>query len=148
MKKLLALLVLSASFSGFAANLGPSGCGLGSIIFPDSSNVLWKQVLSATSNGSSGNQTFGMTSGTSNCDMGGSMAKAVFIEANKVALANEMAKGQGQTLTSLAKLYGCMNVESFNKNLQKDYEAIFPSIKVSAGHIDSQVSKIAEFHCI
>ena len=41
------------------------------------------QVLGATTNGTSGNQTFGMTSGTSNreLDGAGGQAQAVFIEA-------------------------------------------------------------------
>jgi len=147
MKKILALLVLSMSFSGFAS-YGPSGCGLGSILFTDSSDVLWKQVLSATSNGLSGNQTFGMTSGTSNCEMSGSLAKKVFIEANKVSLSNDIARGEGQTLVSLAKLYGCANNVEFNQNLQQSYEVIFPSTNVSAGHIDNSVQKIAQTHCI
>ncbi|MFZ9002363.1 MAG: DUF3015 family protein [Bacteriovoracaceae bacterium] len=148
MKKILALLVLSASFSGFAASYGPSGCGLGSILFTDASDVLWKQVLSATSNGLSGNQTFGMTSGTSNCQMSGSLAKKVFIEANKVALSNDIARGEGQTLVSLAKLYGCTNSADFNQSLQQNYEAIFPSTQASVGHIDTNVQKVAQAHCI
>lgn len=142
MKKLiLALLVLGASSVAFSGH-GPSGCGLGTLIFADSNDVLWKQVLSSTSNGSSGNQTFGMTSGTSNCDMGGGMAKAVFIKANKVAISNDIARGNGNTLASLAKLYGCGNTRTFGVELQKNYESIFPQENVSANHIDASIQRL------
>ena len=58
----LTLLAVPAAFAGNTA-----GCGLGSIIFEGQSGVVMN-VLAATFNGTSGNQTFGMTSGTSNCD--------------------------------------------------------------------------------
>ncbi|MGZ7153809.1 DUF3015 family protein, partial [Streptococcus pyogenes] len=66
MKKLLAsALLLTASSVTLA---GPAGCGLGSTyVFPDA-NQWWQHVLAATTNGTSGNQTFGMTSGTLGCE--------------------------------------------------------------------------------
>ena len=46
-----------------SASVGSAGCGLGSLVFTD--NEWWMQVLAATVN-STGVQTFGITSGTSN----------------------------------------------------------------------------------
>ena len=55
---------LKGSESGGAAKYGPAGCGLGSMIFdPDSG---FTQIFAATTNGTSGNQTFGISTGTSN----------------------------------------------------------------------------------
>lgn len=47
------------------AQYGMDGCGLGSIVFGNDNGTL-KQVIAATLNGT-GMQTFGITSGTSNC---------------------------------------------------------------------------------
>ena len=45
-----------------------AGCGLGSIVISSDGFV---QIFAATTNGSTANQTFGITSGTSNCTKSG-----------------------------------------------------------------------------
>lgn len=115
---------------------GPAGCGLGSIIFsPDSG---FTQIFAATTNGTSGNQTFGITSGTSNCDGGGggsSSAKA-FVQTNRAALAKDIARGRGETITALSTLASCQNASAVGSRLQKKFRTIFSSSKAS----DEQVS--------
>ena len=144
MKRIIATVAfLGLSGVAMAASYGPQGCGLGSTIFTDNSSLV-DQVLGATTNSTSGNQTFGMTSGTSNCELDGKgkgSAQAVFIEANKVALANDIAKGHGETLASLTKLYGCSDVAAVGSALQKNYEAIFTKNK-SAESIDAAITGI------
>ncbi len=149
MKKILAALLVFVSASAFAASYQTQGCGLGSTIWTDGSSLM-HQVLGATTNGTSGNQTFGMTSGTSNCELDGAggQAQTVFIEANRVALANDIARGQGKTLTSLVKMYGCTNTTAARTALQKNYETIFPSEGVSATEIGSSISTIVKRACI
>jgi opacity protein-like surface antigen len=152
MKKILCAVALTALVSApaFAKSYQPQGCGLGSTIWTDGSNMV-HQVLGATTNGSSGNQTFGITSGTSNCELDGSKGKraqAVFIEANRVALANDIARGQGDTLASLAHLYGCDNVAAAGPALQQNYKAIFPSENASVEQIEGQIANTLESACI
>ena len=121
------------------------GCGLGSTIWTDGSSLV-HQVLGATTNAISGNQTFGMTSGTSNCELeGGGMVKAqnVFIEANRVSLANDIARGGGETLTSLTRMYGCEGAEVAPK-LQQNYETIFSSETTSASEINARINSVLE----
>lgn len=142
MKKLIIGFFASAliSTSAFAANYQAQGCGLGSTIWTDGSNLA-HQVLGAITNGLSGNNTFGMTSGTSNCQIdGASFAQTVFIEANKVALANDIARGHGDTLASLTKMYGCENAETVAPLLQSNYKQIFSNDDVSAQDIDQSIS--------
>ena len=45
------------------------GCGLGNELIGEKEGLGWN-VLGATLNGTSGNQTFGMSSGTLGCDTG------------------------------------------------------------------------------
>ncbi|NIX58921.1 MAG: DUF3015 domain-containing protein [candidate division Zixibacteria bacterium] len=136
MKKLLvvgiALLTL-ISFSSpiWAAGYGESGCGLGSLIFNKSSDhrspVI--QILSATTNGTFGNQTFGITTGTSNCQdslMKAEVEREVFATANHNTLVKEMAEGEGESLNTLASLYGCSqdSYSDFGSMTQNNFSEI------------------------
>jgi hypothetical protein len=116
---------------------GSAGCGLGSIIFEPNESFL--QVFAATTNGSSGTQTFGITSGTSNCDGPPHSASAVrnFIVANRAALTVDVARGGGETIRSLSALAQCSDERALGGALQKNFSGIFPNAQVS----DTQVSQ-------
>ena len=90
------------------------GCGVGSIIFKGQSGVA-PQVLAATTNGTFGNQTFGISSGTLGCDRDGVVDTPVkvsmFIDTNLDKLARDMAVGKGETLDSLASLIGVQDAD-------------------------------------
>lgn len=123
MKKLLVALTVIASTSSFAAH-GPAGCGLGSIMFEGKDGVVFN-VLAATFNGSSGNQTFGMSTGTLGCeDAATAKVSAVsFIEGNTVALSNDVARGNGETLNTYLGMINKSNADK--KVLRKNYGKIF-----------------------
>jgi hypothetical protein len=107
-----ALLALCAT-PGWAAHpdTGP-GCGLGKLAWSDYGNQrsIAPQVLMATTNGTFGSQTFGITSGTSGCTNDGTIMSqhkvSVFAAANYETLSQEMARGGGEHLASLAALMG------------------------------------------
>jgi len=116
---------------------GPAGCGLGSLIFePDSG---FTQIFAATTNGTFGTQTFGITTGSSNCDDtgGGSASAKAFVESNRVALSKDIARGRGETVKGLAELAGCGDSAAVGKTLQRNFKKIFPSAKAT----DAQVSE-------
>ncbi|MEN0060122.1 MAG: DUF3015 family protein [Bdellovibrio sp.] len=101
------------------APIGPAGCGLGNVMLQDQS-----QVLAATTNGTSGTQTFGISSGTSNCvDSSKRVQLENFVEANKVALNKEAARGEGTTLAGLNQVLGCSN--NIAPVLKDHYKQIF-----------------------
>jgi hypothetical protein len=68
------------------------------------------QVMMATTNGSTGSNTFGISSGTSGCTNDGTIMSqykaSVFAAANYDNLSKEMAQGGGEHLASLAELMG------------------------------------------
>ncbi len=109
---------------------GVAGCGLGSMVFGKQEGV--SQVLAATVN-STGVQTFGITSGTSNCGRG-LFAKAEinsFIQSNAIALENDIVRGQGETLSTLNNMLGCS--AQFGNILQENYKNIYaPNVDPSA----------------
>ncbi|WP_191600938.1 DUF3015 domain-containing protein [Marinomonas algicola] len=135
-------LVLSAVLAGLSATSfaagghGPAGCGLGTeVIFKDA-DVWYEHVLAATTNGTSGNQTFGMTSGTLGCeDANGPLANgvAVFMNENLEPLAVDMAKGEGETLNALASLIGVQTEDKalFNAQMKQNFDQIFASAEVT-----------------
>ncbi|MCA9464868.1 MAG: DUF3015 domain-containing protein, partial [Nitrospira sp.] len=90
---------------------GP-GCGLGKLAWSDYSGQkqIAPQVLMATTNGTFGSQTFGISTGTSGCTNDGKVFSAeqvnVFAAINFDNISQEMAQGQGEHLTSLATLMG------------------------------------------
>ena len=128
----------AAASGGGAVKYGTAGCGLGSIFFGGGTG--FTQVLAATTNGSSANQTFGITSGTSNCDAAASTDSAKnFVEANRVALAKDISRGKGQTLTSLSELAGCSNSKAVASKLRKNFKRIFPNAKVSDAAVGESV---------
>lgn len=71
-KILVASLMLGAAvmLSTPAQAIDSTGCGLGSMAWRGQSGIL-PQVAAATTNGTFGNQTFGITFGTSGCDPNG-----------------------------------------------------------------------------
>jgi hypothetical protein len=104
---LVALVTVVAGGTAFA---DPDiGCGLGTQIWTGSKGLVPK-VLGATTNGTSGSQTFGITSGTLGCHQGGTVtadAKVqLFTGTNLDRLARDMAQGGGETLDAFATLLG------------------------------------------
>ena len=117
---------------------GAAGCGLGSLIFNDQPGMV--QILAATTNGTFGSQTFGITTGTSNCGAGMTAAGTRnFVDANKDALAKDMSRGQGETIGALSVLAQCKDAAQVGAVLQSNFKAIVPSDKATADEITSKL---------
>jgi|TARA_R110002049_G_scaffold1000_2_gene7344 hypothetical protein len=150
-KLLLGAFIVSAPFmtmttASAAGGHGPAGCGLGTAVIFKQANEWYEHVLAATTNGTSGNQTFGMTSGTLGCgDANGPLASGVdlFLDNNMEQLAAETATGQGETLAALSELIGvdAADTATFNTALKANFDQIFSSEAVTSGQAyDSLVS--------
>lgn len=105
------------------AHYGMAGCGVGSLVFQDQPGMI--QIVAVTVNQMSV-QTSAITSGTSGCyEDGSSSAKLDYIEANKVALKEDAARGQGETLQGLTTLLGCSQAQEVNSEIKNNYKSIF-----------------------
>jgi len=153
MKKLLvlvALAVLVAAPSAFAGN--SAGCGLGHILFQGQSGMV-PNVLGATTNGSFGSQTFGITTGTSGCNQSDSVqnekVQEDFVAVNYEKLSEEMAQGHGQYVSALAELMGCSAAAhtDFAQLSQSKYETLFSTPEMDAhamlGSLKGEMAKDA-----
>ena len=143
--KLIKLFGAVIHFAGLAVNahaLGSAGCGLGSMVFQQ--NDFAHQLLAATTNGTAGSQTFGITFGTSNCTNKGLIQLAkerqAFIEANYADLSRDIAAGQGEFVNNLAKLYNVSDTKAFASKLQKNHAVIFAS---NAQNAATQIDMLA-----
>jgi hypothetical protein len=126
MKTLLIFALSVFSSAAFAA--GDAGCGLGSIIIKDNTKVM--QVLAATTN-ATGIQTFGISTGTSNCTAKGLVmndkSAQMIAESNLPSLKVEGARGNGSTLSAFGLALGCKetSLDRFNSTMKKNYSQVF-----------------------
>lgn len=122
-------------------------CGWGSKLMEGNAGIA-PQVLAVTTNGTSGNQTFGITSGTSGCTRDGVVRSnwktALFIDNNVNKLAHDVSKGSGETLDSLASL---LNVEENDKSAffevaKNNFNNIFTRTDVSSNEVISSLKNV------
>lgn len=146
MKKVVlsAIATLALSTAAYAAN-SQTGCGLGGQIIksPDSA-VMY--ALQATTNGTSANQTFGITSGTSGCKKTKLVLNeqaAEFVAANMDQLSTEIAQGHGESVDTLAELLEVENKADFAATLQANYNSIYTTQDAKMADVLDSVSTVA-----
>ncbi len=127
-----------------------TGCGLGTLLWEnkaDDSSI--SQALQATTNGTSGNQTFGISTGTSECKQPSSFVKDErlnhFVAHNMDNIAKDIAMGRGESLDTLAEL---MDISAdkrpaFYGKLQTNFARIFSSEKVEAADVIDSIAAIS-----
>ena len=145
MKKLLALATLAAAFA-FAGNTN-TGCGLGYMVFKNNQDSLLKQVLAATTNNISGNQTFGITSGTLGCEKPVKIASNKklnnFVRDNLDKIAMDAAKGNGESIQTLAKLLNVKDEKTFATKLHSNFDKIFASENITYSKVLDNIATYA-----
>ncbi|MDA0147802.1 DUF3015 domain-containing protein [Vibrio sp. LaRot3] len=149
MKKLLAVAALAATLpmSNIAMADQDIGCGLGTMVFDGKSGKVFK-VLGATTNGTSGNQTFGITFGTLGCDGNGTITSseklAMFIDGNIDNLARDIAKGEGETLATLSEVWGVQEADkaAFNALAQENFAEVFKSENVTSEEVFANLNNL------
>lgn len=151
MKKLFCLgsiILLIMIVAGTAlANQENTGCGLGTMIFKDKDGLVY-QVLAVTTNGTSGNQTFGISSGTLDCERPESFVsnKKInkFVAENMDNLATDIAQGNGEYLDTLAMLMEVPPVErtAVYSKLQRNFSNIFTGKSVTSEEILTNIESV------
>jgi len=146
MKRLLVSLAAVAALSGVAsaANM-QTGCGLGAMLIKDDSSAVML-ALQATTNGTSGNQTFGITSGTSGCKKTKFVMNeraSEFVASNMDTLAKEISVGHGESVDTLAELLNVEDKAVFASSLQANYNKIYSSQSVKMADVLDNISATA-----
>jgi hypothetical protein len=152
MKKHLALFAAAAFVPAVLLAKGGhhtmAGCGLGYVLFANQDNSKVMQIFGATTNGTSGNQTFGITSGTSGCTEDGAVKfvkeAEVYAEVNLKDISRDMAAGRGEFLDGLASLIGVSDKAAFARFSQENYSELFPAAgTTSTEMMDALSQKLA-----
>ena len=144
MKKILISIAAVVALSSYAmAGVNSqTGCGLGSIIIKDDSTAIML-ALQATTNGTSGNQTFGVTSGTSGCKKTQFVMNdraEEFVASNMDQLAKEIAQGYGESVDTLAELLEVSDKATFSAALQSNYNSIYTSQNAKMADVLDNIS--------
>ncbi len=125
-----------------------TGCGLGSMAW-EGQDGLVSQVSAATTNGTSGSQTFGITTGTSNCEQHKSLTMNekvnTFVAENMDSVAKDIAKGHGEYLDTMAGLMKMDEAQRplFYATLQKNFSRIYASPTVTPAEVLSRIGEVA-----
>lgn len=148
MKKLFAVAALVAlPFSNAVMADSDIGCGVGTMIFDGNEGKVFK-VLGATTNGTSGNQTFGITFGTLGCDGTGTINSAqklaLFIDGNLDNLARDIARGEGETLATLSEVWGIQASDkaAFNQLAKENFANVFQSENVTSQEVFTNLNTL------
>ncbi|RNC72708.1 MAG: DUF3015 domain-containing protein [Desulfuromonadales bacterium] len=119
-----------------------TGCGLGTVLWGNKADgSTMSQSLQATTNGTFGNQTFGITTGTSECTQPAKIAENErlinFVRANMDDLAKDIAQGRGESLDTFAELLQVPAEQrpAFNAKLQQNFGRVFTSSKVEMAEV-------------
>ncbi|HZX36708.1 MAG TPA: DUF3015 family protein [Thermodesulfobacteriota bacterium] len=123
-----------------------TGCGLGATLITEADSLV-AQLAITFLNGLSGNGTFGITSGTSDCKQATKVVSndlLKFVADNMDTLSKDMASGEGETLLSLAEL---MNVSKearpeFYAALQANFSSVFTSETIEAGEVIDNIMTV------
>ncbi len=147
MKKVLLTIaaISTLAISAHAERNLNTGCGLGSMII-DNQNTVAKQVIAATLNGLSGNQTFGITTGTMGCEKPTLLVSnevETFVADNMDNLATDIAAGQGETLDTLAGMMGVKDKAAFASKLKANFDKIYTSEHVTSAKVIDQIVTVA-----
>ena len=143
MKKIIGLIAAVGLTASVYANEN-TGCGLGSLLIQNQNSTVL-QALAATTNGTSGNQTFGITSGTSNCSKPNNFVSNdklnKFVTENMDELAMDISAGKGETLETVAKLMNVENNAAFSAKLQANFSNIYTSENVTSATVIDSIAK-------
>jgi hypothetical protein len=143
------VLMTGSAFAGQAQS--NTGCGLGTLLFKgNADNSVLLQTFQATTNGIYGNQTFGITTGTSDCQQPKNFVSNErvneFMVANMDNLAKDIAQGRGETLDAFAELIGVPAEKrpEFYAQLQSGFGRIFTSPGVQMASVMDNIATVSK----
>ena len=148
--RLIGALLLTASSSAMAVAPGGPNCGWGNMLLEGKSGLA-NHIIAITTNGTSGNATFGMTFGTNGCNVDGELTYG----GDRIAWFNnildeystDVAVGHGEALTAVAVMVGIEEHDRahFNAKMQQNFASLFPSTDTTGQQVlDTMIQVMAE----
>ena len=125
----------------YADNIGP---GLGRVALQGKSGKVW-EFIGTTLNGICGNGTFAITSGTLGYKEGATIgynAADLYIAENMDDLANDIAKGDGEYLDTLAQIMKVQDKSAFKDKLHKNFDKIYTSKDITSKEVSDNIKNL------
>ena len=145
MKKIIASLLIIAAPLAYADLQSNVGVGIGTIIFEGHEGLI-SQVCAATTNGTYGNQTFAITSGTLGAEqpteLWASKQLNDFVAENMNSLAQNIAQGQGESLEAICSILAVEDTDAFNSKLQENFGDIYTSDEITHQDVISNMKRV------
>jgi hypothetical protein len=148
MKKLiLGAALLGSALTVHAEAPGGPGCGWGNMLLQGQSGLAM-HILAITTNGTSGNGTFGMTSGTNGCSTDGKLTYGGKSMIGMSAIMDEFvadaASGEGEALNAVAVSMGIERTDRavFAQAVHSNFNTIFPSADVTAEQVMAAIIEV------
>jgi len=146
MRKLVSgIILMGASSVALAVAPGGPNCGWGNMLFEGQSGIA-PHFLASTTNGTSYNAIFGMTTGTNGCSVdepltygGKEMISAVMDE-----FSSDVAQGHGEALNAVAVSMGIEAADraEFAKVAHENFTVIFPHENVTAEEVVTSLTGV------
>ncbi|NOY62709.1 MAG: DUF3015 domain-containing protein [Gammaproteobacteria bacterium] len=146
MKKLIAgsILLVSSSAALAVAPGGPD-CGWGNMLF-DGQSGLGPHFIASSTNGTSGNASFGMTSGTNGCSSDGTLTYggSSLVSNMMDEFSEDVARGHGEALNAVAVSMGVEQADRalFAKVAHDNFNTIFPNENVTAQQVTASLNAL------
>jgi len=142
-----AFVLLGVSSATYAVAPGGPDCGWGNMLF-DGKSGLGSHIIASTTNGTSGNKTFGMTSGTNGCSTNGALSYGgnAWVDASEIMdeFSEDVARGHGDALDAVAVMIGVQQQgrETFAQVMHENFTTLFPSEDVTAEEVMTSVNNV------
>ena len=147
MIKIIAGLVLisASSVANAGAAGGDGGCGWGNALFKGQSGTA-THVLAGITNVTTGNNTFGMTTGTNGCTTTGTLSYGgeSVVSAIMDEFSEDVARGEGDAMNTVAVVYGveAQDRDTFAKVMHENFTTLFPSENVTAEEMMASIEEV------
>ena len=151
MKKILAgAFLLACSSTSFADAPGGPNCGWGNMLLEGKTGLV-NHMFALTTNGTSGNATFGMTFGTNGCSVEGPLTyggdSMVWFDGILDEYSTAVALNQGEALEAVAVMIGVEPTDRarFNDVMHENFALLFPTTETTSQEVlNSMVAVMAE----
>lgn len=149
-KTVISTILLGVSTFALADAPGGPNCGWGNLLLEGQSG-LGVHLGATSTNGTSGNATFGMTFGTNGCSVDGALTyggdSLVWFDNVLDEYSTDVAMGQGETLNAVAVMIGVQpeDRDHFGQLMHKNFSQLFPTTDISSQEVmDSMITLMSE----
>lgn len=144
-KTIISIALLGLSSTAMAEAPGGPSCGWGNMLFSGQAGIA-PHFLASTTNGTSGNATFGMTTGTNGCSVDGTLTYGgkSLLGSIMGEFSEDVARGEGEALNAVAVMYGVEQQDraSFASAMHANFQTLFPSEDVTAEEVMASMNEI------